>query len=88
MLPARNAKKILITKYDGSFAASRWFRILKEELTDQLSPRNWLEQANAQLEVCAISWAKRTPEVVRILAVVNIAAATVEDKNTFIQLLI
>ena len=84
----RNAKMISMTKYDGSFAASRWLRILKEELTGQLSPGTWLERADARLEGRATSWAERTPEVVRILAVDNIGAATVEDKNTFIQLLI
>ena len=85
---SRTAKMISMTKYDGSFAASRWLRILKEELTGQLIPGTWLERADARLEGRAASWAERTPEVVRILAVENIGAATVEDKNTFIQLLI
>ncbi len=84
----RNPKMISMTKFDGSFAASRWLRILKEELAGPLSPRTWLERADARLESRAASWAERTPEVVRTLAVDNIAAATVEAKNTFIQLLI
>lgn len=87
-LPTRTAKMVSMTKCDGSFAASRWLRILKEELTGQLSPSTWLERADARLESRAASWAERKPEVVRILAVDNIGAATVEDKNTFIQLLI
>lgn len=79
---------ISMTKFDGSFAASRWLPILKEELAGPLSPSTWLERADSRLEGRAASWAERTPEVVRILAVDNIAAATAEDKNTFIQLLI
>ena len=79
---------ISMTKYDGSFAASRWLCILKEKLIGQLSPGTWLEQADTWHEGCAASWAERTSEVVRILVVDNIAAMTVEDKNSFIQLLI
>ncbi len=84
----RTAKMISMTKFDGSFAASRWLHILKEELAGPLSPSTWLERADIWLEGRAASWAEYTPEVVRILVVDNIAAATVEDKNTFIQLLI
>ncbi len=84
----RNAKMISMTKFDGSFTTSQWLRILKEELAGTLSPSTWLERADARLEGRAASWAERMPEVVRILAVDNIIAATVEDKNTFIQLLI
>ena len=79
---------ISMTKYDGSFAASWWLCILKEKLIAQLSPKTWLERADAWLEGRAASWAERTSEVVRILAIDNIAAMTVEDKNSFIQLLI
>ncbi len=79
---------ISMTKFDRSFAASRWLRILKKELAGPLSPNTWLERADAGLEGRAASWAERRPEVVRILAVDNIAATTVEDKNTSIQLLI
>ena len=87
-LPACSLKMISITKYDSSFAASRWLCVLKEELTDQLSPRTWLKRAEAQHKSRAALWANRTPKVVQILAVDNIAVATVESKNTFIQLLI
>ena len=75
---------ILMTKYDGSFATSRWLCILKEELTGQLSSGTLLEQADGRLEGHTVSWAERTPEVVRIITVDNIAAATVEDKITII----
>lgn len=54
-LPARNAKMISITKYNGSFATSWWLCILKEKLTCQLSPGILLERADAQLKGCAIS---------------------------------
>ena len=81
-------RMVSMTKFDGSSAASRWLRVLKEELAGQLSPGTWLERADARLEGRAASWAERTPEVIRILADENLGTATVEDKNTFIQLLI
>ncbi len=84
----RNAKMILMTKFDGSFAASRWLRILKEELASPLSPSTWLKRADVRLKSRAALWAERMLEVIRTLAIDNIAAATIEDKNTFIQLLI
>lgn len=81
-------KMVLMTKFDGSSAANRWLRVLKEELAGQLSPGTWLERADARLEGRAASWAERTPEVIRILADENIGTATIQDKNTFIQILV
>lgn len=77
-----------MTKFDGSSAASRWLRVLKEELAGPLSPGTWLERADARLEGRPASWVEQTPEVIRILADENLETATVEDKSTFIQLLI
>ena len=80
-------RMVSMTKFDGSFAASQWLRVLKE-LAGQLSLGTWLKQADACLEGRAASWAEQTPEVIQILADENLGTATVEDKNTFIQLLI
>ncbi len=84
----QNAKMISMTKFHGSLAASRWLRIFKEELAGPLSPSTWLEWIDALFEGRATSWAEHTPEVVRILVLDNIVVAIVEDKNTFIRLLI
>ena len=75
---------ILMTKFDGSFATSRWLRILKEELVGPVNASTWLKQADVRLEGKPASWTECTPEVVWIFTVNNIAAATVEDKNIFI----
>ena len=79
---------VLITKFDGSSAASQWLRVFKEELAGQLSPGTWLKWADARLKGRASSWAERTSEVIWILIDKNLGTATVGDKNTFIQLLI
>lgn len=79
---------VLMTKFDGSSAASRWLRILKKELGEELSPGVWLERADARLRGRAASWAEQTPEVIQILADSNLENATSEDKNTFIKLLV
>ena len=76
-----------MTKFDGSSAASRWLRVLEEELPDQLSPVTWLKRADARLDGRAAAWAERTPEVIRILSERTIGNATAEDKDTFIRLL-
>ena len=81
-------KMVSMTKSDGSSAASRWLRVLKKELAGQLSPGHWLKRADACLEGRAASWVERLPKVIRFLADKNRGTATVEDKNTFIQLLI
>lgn len=81
-------KMVSMTKFDGTWAASRWIRVLKEELTGQLSPGTWLERADSRLEVQAASWAETTPKIIRILSINTIENATIEDKNTFIQLLL
>lgn len=77
-----------MTKFDGISAANRWLRILKEELSSPLSPGIWLERADARQEGRAASWAERTPKVIRILGTNNIDNGTIEDKDTFVQLLV
>ena len=79
---------VSMTRFDGSSAASQWLCVFKEELAGQLSPGIWLERADARLESRAASWAEQTLEVIQILAEENLGTVTVEDKNTFIQLLI
>ena len=80
-------KMLSMTKFDGSSAASRWLRVLEEELPDQLSPVTWLKRADARLDGRAAAWAERTPEVIRILSERTIGNATAEDKDMFIRLL-
>lgn len=79
---------VSMTKFDGTGAARRWLRILKEELAGPLSPGTWLERADARLDGRAASWAERTPENICIFSDKGIENATVEDKNTFVQLLL
>ncbi len=75
-----------MTKFERSFTAFWWLRILKEELAGLFCPSIGLEQVNARLKGQATLWVEYIPEVIRILSVDNIAAITVENKNTFIQL--
>lgn len=79
---------VSMTKFDGTGAARRWLRILKEELAGPLSPGTWLERADARLDGRAASWAERTPEIICIFSDKGIENATVEDKNKFVQLLL
>ena len=79
-------KMLSMMKFDGSSVASQWFRILKEELPDQLSPVTWLKRADVRLDGRAAAWAERTPEVIRILSEKTIGNATAKDKDTFIRL--
>lgn len=79
---------VSMTKFDGSGAASRWLRVLEEELPDQLILCTWLKQSDACLEGQAALWAEKTPEIINILSDEGIENATAEDKNTFVQLLV
>ena len=77
-----------MTKFNGSSNASQWLYVLKKELAGQLNFGTWLKQAYACLKGCAALWAEQTPKVIQILADKNLETAIIEDKNTFIQLLI
>lgn len=47
-----------------------------------------MEQVDARLEGYAASWAKQTPKVIQIFTDDNIGTIIIQDKNTFIQLLV
>ena len=79
---------VLMTKFDGSSAASQWLHIFKKELASQLSLNTLLKRADTYLKSCATSWAEQTPKVIRIFADKNLETATVENKSIFIQLMI
>ena len=76
-------KMILMTKFDSSETAERWFYVSEEKLSKQLTPATWLKHANAQPDGCTAVWANQTPKVRWILCTTpnNII---VEDKNAFI----
>lgn len=81
-------KMISMTKFNRSFATRWWFCILKKELASQLSLGIWFKKANAYFEGHARLWADWKLEIIQILEYKNIGNGTLEDKNTFIQLLI
>ena len=45
---------VLMTKFDRSFAASQWLRVLKKELAGQWSLGIWLKQTDVHLKDCII----------------------------------
>jgi len=75
------------TAFDGTGSATRWLRVLEEELPSTLDVSIWLKRFDVRLQGKAVDWLARTPKVAKILGEEGINCRDEEDKETVIALL-